>query len=150
MSVRPPVRSVASRIRPSDLLGAGLRALKRVIPAALVGYAVGAALRYGLIEREDLGLLCEGLDPPAWCGFRLLVIQAFLHDVFAGSSIALAALAWWRRSPAAAWAAIAVGTVGMVLYGFTWSGVGVLGGLLLSGRLEADRQQHGQAERERE
>ena len=42
------------------------------------------------------------------------------------------------------------GTVGMVLYGFTWSGVGVLGGLLLSGRLEADRQQHGQSERKHE
>jgi hypothetical protein len=56
--------------------------------------------------------------------------------------VALAALAWWRRSEPAAWGAVAVGTLGMVLYGFTWSGVGVLGGLLLSARLQADRQQH--------
>jgi hypothetical protein len=149
MSGRPPVRSLASRIRPSDPLGAGVRALKRVIPAALVGYAAGATLRYGLIEREDLGLLCEGLSPPAWCALRLLVIRAFLLEIFGWSSIVLAALAWWRRSQWAALGAVAAGTLGMVLYGFTWSGVGVLGGLLLSGRLEADRQQHGQAERER-
>lgn len=143
-------RSLAARIRPSDPLRAGVRALMRVVPAALLGYAAGAALRYGLIEREDLGLLCEGLSPPAWCALRLLVIRAFLLEVFGWSSIALAALAWWRRSQPAAWAAVGVGTVGMVLYGFTWSGVGVLGGLLLSGRLEADRQQHGQAQRERD
>jgi hypothetical protein len=149
MSVRPPVRSLATRIRPSDPLGAGVRALKRIVPAALVGYGVGAALRYGLIEREDLGLLCEGLSPPAWCAFRLLVIRAFLLELFGWSSIVLAALAWWRRSQPAALAAVAVGTVGMMLYGFTWSGVGVLGGLLLSGRLEADRHEHRKPERER-
>ena len=148
MSAREPVDPEVSRIRSSDPLGVGIRALQRVIPAALAGYAIGAALRYGLIEREDLGLLCESLSPPAWCSLRLLVIRAFLLDVFGWSSVALAALAWWRRSEPAAWGAVAVGTLGMVLYGFTWSGVGVLGGLLLSARLQADRQQHGETERQ--
>ena len=148
MSAWKPVDPDVARIRLSDPLGVGIRALQRVIPAALAGYAIGAALRYGLIEREDLGLLCESLSPPAWCSLRLLVIRAFLLDVFGWSSVVLAALAWWRRSEPAAWGAVAVGTLGMVLYGFTWSGVGVLGGLLLSARLQADRQQHGETERQ--
>jgi len=148
MSAWKPVDSEVSRIRLSDPLGVGIRALQRVIPAALAGYAVGAALRYGLVEREDLGLLCESVSPPAWCTLRLLVIRAFLLDVFGWSSVVLAVLAWWRRSEPAAWGAVAVGTLGMVLYGFTWSGVGVLGGLLLSARLQADRQQHRETERQ--
>ena len=148
MSAWKPVDPDVARIRLSDPLGVGMRALQRVIPAALAGYAIGAALRYGLIEREDLGLLCESLSPPAWCSLRLLVIRAFLLDVFGWSSVVLAALAWWRRSEPAAWGAVAVGTLGMVLYGFTWSGVGVLGGLLLSARLQADRQQHSETERQ--
>jgi hypothetical protein len=148
MNARKPVVPVALRIRLSDPLGVGLAALKRVVPAALLGYATGAALRYGLVEREDLGLLCESLSPPWWCALRLLVIRAFLLDVFGWSSVALAALAWWRRWEPAAWCAVAVGTLGMVLYGFTWSGVGVLGGLLLSARLQADRQQDRETERQ--
>jgi len=148
MSAWKPVDPDVARIRLSDPLGVGMRALQRVIPAALIGYAIGAALRYGLVEREDLGLLCESLSPPAWCTLRLVVIRAFLLDVFGWSSVVLAALAWWRRSEPAAWGAVAVGTLGMVLYGFTWSGVGVLGGLLLSARLQADRQQHGETERQ--
>src|SRR5688572_5734767 len=98
MSTRDPVSSVAARIRLSDPLGVGVRALARVVPAALLGYAAGAALRYGLVEREDLGLLCESVSPPAWCALRLFVIRAFLLDAFGWSSVALAALAWWRRS----------------------------------------------------
>jgi len=148
MSAWKPVDPDVARIRLSDPLGVGMRALQRVIPAALIGYAIGAALRYGLVEREDLGLLCESLSPPAWCTLRLVVIRAFLLDVFGWSSVVLAALAWWRRSEPAAWGAVAVGTLGMVLYGFTWSGVGVLGGLLLSARLQADRQQHSETERQ--
>jgi Fe2+ transport system protein B len=102
---------------------------------------VAAAVRYGFIEREDLGLLCQSATPPWWCGARLLVIQAFLHDVFGLASVALAAFAAWRRSAAAAILAAAIGTVGMVLYGFTLSGVGVLGGALVLARLQGQWQQ---------
>lgn len=110
----------------------------------VIAYAAAAAVRYGLIEREDLGLLCQGASPPWWCGVRLAVIQAFLHDVFGLTSVALAAIAAWRRSGLAATLALVVGTFGMVLYGFTWSGIGVLGGALvlarLQGRWQQDRQ----------
>lgn len=114
-----------------------------MVIAATVGiaYAMAAVVRFGFIEREDLGLFCQSAAPPWWCGVRLVVIQAFLHDVFGLASVALAALAAWRRSTVAAILAVAIGTVGMVLYGFTWSGVGVLGGALVLARLQGQWQQ---------
>jgi hypothetical protein len=117
------------------------RAIARIAATVGVAYAVAAAVRYGLIEREDLGLMCDSAGSPWWCGLRLLVIKAFINDVFGLASVALAALAAWRRSSAAAILAVAIGTVGMVLYGFTWSGVGVLGGALVLARLQGQWQQ---------
>ena len=125
------------------------RSLRLAVTVMVVAYGFGAALRYGLIEREDLGLLCDSGSPPWWCGPRLFVIRAFLHDAFAIASLLSLGIAVWRRSLALALAAVALGTVGMVLYGFTWSGVGVLGGLLLAGRLQTDRDQYRERERQR-
>lgn len=117
------------------------RAILRIAATGVLAFAVAATVRYGLIEREDLGLLCQSDSPPWWCALRLLVIQAFIHDVFGLSSVALAALAAWRRSAVAAVLAVAIGTFGMVLYGFTWSGAGVLGGALVLARLQGQWQQ---------
>ena len=116
--------------------------------AILVAWFAASALRYGLIEREDLGPLCEARWVPWWCHARMLVIRAFLHDLFGLASVAVAALALWRRSRVLALLAVAVGTCGMVLYNFTWSGVGVVGGALALARLQGPWQQHGQPERE--
>jgi hypothetical protein len=117
------------------------RVIGRIAVTGIAAYIAAATVRYGLIEREDLGLLCDTPAAPGWCSVRLLIIQAFLHDVFGLTSVALAAIAAWRRSGAFAVAAVAVGTVGMVLYGFTWSGVGVLGGALVLARLQGQWQQ---------
>ena len=122
------------------LSGTG-RVLATVALTCIVAYIVAVKVRYGLIEREDLGLLCDTPAAPWWCSVRLLIIQAFLHDVFGLASVALAALGAWRRSAAAAVLAVAIGTVGMVLYGFTWSGIGVLGGALVLARLQGQWQQ---------
>ncbi len=127
----------------TGLLRQAGRVTARIAATVVVAYLLAAAVRYGLIEREDLGLACQADGAPWWCGVRLLVIQAFLHDVFGLSSVALAALAAWRRSTAIAVAAVAVGTFGMVLYGFTWSGIGVLGGALVLARLQGQWQQDG-------
>ena len=125
----------------SGLLRRAGRAILRIATTGVLAYAVAATVRYGVIEREDLGLLCQSATPPWWCALRLLVIQAFIHDVFGLSSVALAALAAWRRSTVAAILAVAIGTVGMVLYGFSWSGAGVLGGALVLARLQGQWQQ---------
>lgn len=119
------------------------RTIVWVAATVLVGYAVGAVVRYGLIEREDLGLVCQSQGAPWWCDARLLVIHAFLWQLFGLASVALAAYAAWRRSGPAAVLAVAVGTFGMVLYGFTFAGFGVLGGALVLAHLQGERQQHG-------
>ena len=125
-----------------------VRSIAMVAVAILGAYVAAAAVRYGLIEREDLGQLCEARLAPWWCHARMLVIRAFLHDVFGLGSVAFAALALWRRSRGLALLAVAVGTCGMVLYNFTWSGVGVIGGALALARLQGPWQQHGQPEGE--
>jgi hypothetical protein len=125
----------------SRLLRQAVRAIATIALTAIVAYFGAATLRYGLIEREDLGLLCDTPAAPWWCSVRLLIIQAFLNDVFGLTSVALAAIAAWRRSAAAAVLAVAIGTFGMVLYGFTWSGIGVLGGALVLARLQGQWQQ---------
>lgn len=121
---------------------------------AVVGLAAGAAcalallVRYGLIERDDLGPLCDATGAPWWCSLRMLVIRAFVNDVFALASLALAAFAWWRGSTVAAYAAIALGTCGMVLYTFTWSAAGVLAGALVVARLARPWDEHREAEQQ--
>ena len=117
------------------------KAVGQVAATVVVAYGLAAAARYGLVERDDLGALCQSAEAPMWCDLRMLIIRAFINDAFGLSSVALAALAAWRRSALAAHLAVAIGTVGMVLYGFTWSGVGVLGGALVLARLQGQWQQ---------
>jgi hypothetical protein len=125
----------------AELAGQAARTIARVAATVVIAYAAGAAVRYGLIEREDLGLICQSDAAPWWCDLRLLVIRAFLNQVFGLASVALAVVAAWRSSALAATLAVAIGTFGMVLYGFTWSGIGVLGGALVLARLQGQRQQ---------
>jgi hypothetical protein len=119
------------------------RTVAWIAATVLVGYALGAGVRYGLIEREDLGLVCQSQGAPWWCDVRLLVIHAFLWQVFGLASVAIAMYAAWRRSVPAAILAVAIGTFGMVLYGITFAGLGVLGGAMVLARQQGDRQQHG-------
>jgi hypothetical protein len=124
------------------------RALARIAIAGIVAYGVAAALRYGLIERDDIGTACESGASSWTCGLRMLVIQAFVHDVFGIASVVAATLAAWRRSAMLAMFAIAMGVAGMVLYSFAWSVIGMLGGALVLARVQCKWQQHGEAERQ--
>jgi len=130
----------------SGLMGHATRAFVRIAATIVVAYAIATAVRYGLVERDDLGSICQSAASPWWCDLRMLVIRGFLNDVFGRASLVLAALAIWRRSAVAATLAVAIGTFGMVLYSFTWSGIGVLGGALVLARLQGQWQQHAQAE----
>ena len=130
----------------AELTGHAMRAFARIGALVIVACAVAFAVRYGLVERDDLGSICPSAASPWWCDLRMLVIRGFLNDVFGLSSVVLAALAVWRRSAIAAMLAVAVGTFGMVLYGFTWSGIGMLGGAMVLARLQGQWQQHAQAE----
>jgi glycerol uptake facilitator-like aquaporin len=131
------------------VFSAGLpRTIASIFGAVLGACAVAVVVRWGLVERDDLGAVCEAVTAPWWCELRMLVIQAFLNDVFGRASVVLAGVAFWRRSPVAAYLALALGSWGMVLYTFTWSGVGVLGGAMALARLQGQRQENGRAEQE--
>jgi hypothetical protein len=122
------------------------RRLLGAVVTVAVAYGLATAIRYGLVERDDLGSYCDVAAPAWWCGVRMLVIRGFLYGVFGYASIALAALASWRRSPWLAYGGLGIGTVGMVLYGFTWSGVGVVASALVLARLQGEWPEHGQSE----
>jgi len=130
------------------LLAGRPRTIASIFGTVLVTCAVAVAVRWGLVERDDLGAVCDAVAAPWWCELRMLVIQAFLNDVFGRASVILAGVAFWRRAPVAAYLALAIGTCGMVLYTFTWSGVGVLGGAMALARLPDQRQENGRAEQE--
>jgi len=129
----------------SGLMAHAARAGVRIVVTVVVAYAIATAVRFGLVERDDLGSICQSAASPWWCDLRMLVIRGFLNDVYGLSSLALAALAIWRRSAVVATLAIAIGTFGMVLYSFTWSGIGMLGGALVLARLQGQWQQHAQS-----
>jgi hypothetical protein len=130
----------------SGLMGHAARALVRIVATVVVAFAVATAVRYGLVERDDLGSICQSAASPWWCDLRMLVIRGFLNDAYGLSSLVLAALSVWRRSAVAATLAVAVGTFGMVLYSFMWSGIGMLGGVMVLARLQGQWQQHAEAE----
>jgi hypothetical protein len=130
----------------TGLMGHATRAFVRIVATVVVAYAIATAVRYGLVERDDLGSICQSAASPWWCDLRMLVIRGFLNDVFGRTSLVLAALAIWRRSALAATLAVAIGTFGMVLYSFTWSGIGMLGGALVLARLQGQWQQHSQSQ----
>jgi hypothetical protein len=128
------------------MMGHATQAGVRIVATVVVAYGIATAVRFGLVERDDLGSICQSAASPWWCELRMLVIRGFLDDVYGRASLILAALAIWRRSAVAATLAIAIGTFGMVLYSFTWSGIGMLGGALVLARLQGQWQQHAQSE----
>lgn len=130
----------------TGMMGHATQAGVRIVATVVVAYAIATAVRFGLVERDDLGSICQSAASPWWCDLRMLVIRGFLNDVFGRASLVLAALAIWRRSALAATLAVAIGTFGMVLYSFTWSGIGMLGGALVLARLQGQWQQHAQSE----
>ena len=132
----------------SGLIAHATRAGVRIVATVVVAYAIATAVRFGLVERDDLGSICQSAASPWWCDLRMLVIRGFLNDLYGLSSLVLTALAIWRRSAVAATLAIAIGTFGMVLYSFTWSGIGMLGGALVLARLQGQWQQHAQSEQD--
>lgn len=67
---------------------------RRAIPWALVlalGFALATWLRYGVIQPQEIGILCGQADPPGWCTPRqwLLLVQHY----FAWGWIALGSAA---------------------------------------------------------
>ena len=72
--------------------------LRRAVPWVLVlaaGFALATGLRYGLIQPQDIGILCGQADAPGWCTPRdwlLLVQHYFLWGWVALGSAAIGLL----------------------------------------------------------
>jgi hypothetical protein len=113
-----------------------VRAVGSMVLVVGIAFGLATAARYGLIERDDLGSVCGAASPTGICGLRMLLISAFQLNLYAYASLTLAAVALWWRAPALAYLGAAIGTFGMVLYAFTWSGVGVLACALALARLQ--------------
>lgn len=57
--------------------------VRRAVPWVLMlvlGFALATWLRYGLIQPQDIGILCGQADAPGWCTPRewLLLVQHYL------------------------------------------------------------------------
>ena len=122
------------------------RAVVTLVLVVCVAFGLATAARCGLIERDDLGSVCDAASPAGMCGLRLLLIKAFQLNLYAYASLALAAVASWWKSPALAYLGAAIGTFGMVLYSFTWSVVGVLACALALARLQEQWAEDGEAQ----
>ncbi len=81
----------------------------------LVGLAA-AALRYQVVEPNQIGAWCSAGDAPAWCAWRHALVSGFLNYSYGYAALAavLPALLW--RHPAPAWLAAALGAFALQLY----------------------------------
>ena len=105
-------------------------------------FAAGLALRYGWIEPEALGFQCTELAAPWWCRPRQLFIDALWNGWLSAASVIAGLWAIFSSRRAAALTAIALGSLGLMLFSHDGSAVGLLCGLLSYAR------RHGQGGRD--
>ncbi len=111
--------------------------LTRAIMAALAGLAVGAAVRYGLIEPASLGWACQVADPPLWCLPRRILIMALQWGALGGVALAVALLVLLGAGRRMALIAAGFGAAALFLYGAGSGSVALLFALLRALRLPA-------------
>lgn len=95
--------------------------------------AAAVGVRYGFIEPPALGERCAsgGLDAPAWCALRELVVQGFLHDVYGIAALVASAVALLRPRYWSACLAAALGAIAIELYCYESGALALLAGCLL-------------------
>ena len=59
----------------------------------LIGFALAFWLRYGVIQPQDIGILCAQADAPGWCRPREWLILWQHHEVWGWIALASAAIA---------------------------------------------------------
>ena len=109
--------------------GPGLRYLAA---AALVA-VLAAALRFQLVEPQQIGILCGSAGAPWWCVPREAIVLAFHFEVIGALALALGTAAFFLDGPRAtrlAWAALPFAAAGLTLYNATWTAPAILLGLM--------------------
>jgi hypothetical protein len=94
-----------------------VRDVLNVVAIVALAAALGAALRFALVEPQPMALAC---DPAPFadlaCGARWAAIQAFVNDRLALLALALALLATMTRRRGLAGLGLGAGTAAAVLY----------------------------------
>jgi uncharacterized membrane protein len=93
------------------------------------------AIRFMLVEPDEVAIACTGQAIALSCRIRNAAIYGFAHHLFGPISLVAAALAWIGAMRLFAVVAAIAGIAGMVLYDFDVSGFGMLLGVVLYLRL---------------
>jgi hypothetical protein len=102
-----------------------------VVLAVLLSIGIGAAIRFLLIEVNEIGQLCDPGTGPAWCMARQVIVQLFLPrypaDVGALGVAALiaGAAALIQGGRLAIYIAACLGGLGSVLYNADLAAIGL-------------------------
>jgi hypothetical protein len=95
------------------------------------GLAVGLWLRYGVIQPEDIGILCGQRDAPTWCTPRQWLIVAQTYFVWGWIALAAGAIALVVTLPPpvlrlALALAVWFSALALILYNTTLGAVGLV------------------------
>ena len=93
------------------------------------------AVRFMLVEPDEVAIACSGQVVTINCKIRNVAIYGFAHHIFGPLSLIAAVLGWIGALRLFALVAIIAGLGGMVLYEFDLSGFGMLLGVVLYLRL---------------
>lgn len=103
--------------------------------AVAVVFAVALAARFFVVEPRAAQLVCSGLDGPAWCPIRKVLVPVYTFQVFGIVSMLAGGFAALRSRTAWGVAALLVGAAGMVLYNVEMASIGAILGLITITRL---------------
>jgi uncharacterized membrane-anchored protein len=118
--------------------GAVTRVSRFAIYAAGAGAAAllaALAVRYLLVEPQEIAQHCDSGTGPWWCWIRAALVQAFATKGLGALSLLAGVFAFLRRGRAAAIVAIITGCAGAVLYNTDFAVPGLLLGMLAAVRL---------------
>lgn len=111
--------------------GVRLTAIKTVLTAGIIGYAVAAGARYGVMESVDLVSVCADKTAGGLCSLRAGLGRVIHYQGFGWLSLASAALALATRRYAVAVATLILSIAGLTLYNASLSAFSFVVSLLV-------------------
>ncbi|WP_028312106.1 hypothetical protein [Derxia gummosa] len=98
---------------------------------AVIGAVIAAAcaVRYGLMQNDELAVACARQAEGAACEARALLPLFFIENRLGWLALAAGALGFAFGRPALGWIAMAIGAAGLVLYCYDLSAVGAVLGM---------------------
>ncbi|WP_085317898.1 hypothetical protein [Derxia lacustris] len=116
---------------PSPFSLARLRLLPwRLLAVVAAAVAAALAVRYGLMQNDELAVACARQAEGLACDARAAFPQLFMENRLGWLALAAGVLAFVFGRPGLGWIAVTLGAAGLVLYCYDLSAVGaVLGGV---------------------